>query len=101
MELLSCNDGGEVMRLVYTLQSSLTIVIRGLRRGEERREAHRGGPGWTGVQGPPTLCPSRTAGASLFRMWVEEKPCRSEWRKDYLVLSLSLDILLWRLGREG
>ena len=25
------------------------------------------------VQGPPTLRPSRTAGASLFRMWVEGK----------------------------
>ena len=45
MELLSCNDGGEVMRLVYTLQSSLTIVIRGLRRGEKHTEVVLAGLG--------------------------------------------------------
>ena len=47
MELLSCNDGGEVMRLVFTLQSSLTIVIRGVeeRRGERLTEVVLAGLG--------------------------------------------------------
>ena len=42
---------------------SLPIVV--IEEVGERRETHRGGPS--------TLWPSRTAGASLFRMWVEGK----------------------------